>query len=166
MDLNLQLVISLGGQLDPAMFDGLPGLPVVAKYAPQLELLKRAQIVITHGGLNTVLETLMEGKPMIAIPMAHDQPGVAARLAWLKVAEVLPVDSLSATQLHSALEKLLNTTNYRDSAMAVQARIRSTRGLERAADVIEETLERHTRQRGSSSEESALKQNRNLVTPG
>jgi len=89
--LDLQLVISLGGRRDPEMFDDLPGHPLVVRDAPQLELIKRAEMVITHGGLNTVLETLLEGKPMIAIPMVHDQPAVAARLAWLKVAEVLPV---------------------------------------------------------------------------
>ncbi len=73
-ELNLQLVISLGGRGNPEMFEDLPGRPLVVKDAPQLELLKRADIVISHGGLNTVLETLMEGKPIIAIPIAYDQP--------------------------------------------------------------------------------------------
>jgi zeaxanthin glucosyltransferase len=140
--LNLQLVISLGGQPDLEMLDGLPGQPLVVRYAPQLELLKKAEIVITHGGLNTVLETLMEGKPMIAIPMAHDQPAIAARLAWLKIAEVLPVDGLSEEQLRLALLKLLNNASYRDAAIEAQAKIRSVRGLERAVEVIEEALER------------------------
>jgi zeaxanthin glucosyltransferase len=140
-ELDLQLVISLGGRLDPGMFGDLPGQPLVVRYAPQLELLKRVEIVITHGGLNTVLETLLEGKPMIAIPMAHDQPAVAARLAWLKIAEVLPAKSLSGQQLRLALSKLLNDTSYRDAAREVQTRIRSARGLERAVDVIEEALQ-------------------------
>src|ERR1700733_2373851 len=141
-ELDLQLVISLGGRLDPDILDGLPGQPLVVRYAPQLELLRRAEVVITHGGLNTVLEALMEGKPMIAIPMAHDQPAVAARLAWLKISEVLPVKRLSAKQLRVALVKILKNASYRDAAMEVQARIRSARGLERAVEVIEEALER------------------------
>src|SRR5665213_1221401 len=78
--LDLQLVISLGGRGDPEMFDDLTGHPLIVRDAPQLELIKRAEIVITHGGLNTALETLLEGKPMIVIPMAYDQPAVAARL--------------------------------------------------------------------------------------
>jgi zeaxanthin glucosyltransferase len=148
LTLNLQLVISLGGRFDLEMFDGLPGRPLVVRYAPQLELLKRAEIVITHGGLNTVLESLMEGKPMIAIPMAHDQPAVASRLARLKIAEVLPVEDLSEEHLRLALLKLLNNTSYRDAAMEAQTKIRSARGLERAVEVIEEALERFT---GNSS---------------
>ncbi|MGB6826443.1 MAG: glycosyltransferase, partial [Terracidiphilus sp.] len=75
-DLDLQLVISLGGRFDPEMFSDLPGKPLVTKYAPQLELLKLAKVVITHGGPNTVFEALMEGRPMVAIPLAHDQPAV------------------------------------------------------------------------------------------
>lgn len=141
-ELDLQLVISLGGRLDPDLFDGLPGEPLVVRYAPQLEILKRADVVITHGGLNSVLETLMEGKPMIAIPMAHDQPAVAARLAWLRVAEVLPEKNLSAKQLRLALVKLLTDASYRDAAKEVQARIRSARGLERAVEVMEKALEK------------------------
>jgi zeaxanthin glucosyltransferase len=148
-DLNLQLVISLGGRRDPAMFDDLPGKPLVMRAAPQLELLKRAEIVITHGGLNTALETLMEGKPMIVIPMAFDQPAVAARLAWLRVAEVLPVKTLSAKQIRLTLAKVLNDPSYRSAAREVQARIRSSRGLERAADVIEESLKRFAGGNGS-----------------
>jgi zeaxanthin glucosyltransferase len=140
--LNVQLVISLGGRRDPKMFDGLPGEPLIVRDAPQLELLKKAEIVITHGGLNTALETLMEGKPMVVIPKAFDQHAVGARLAWLRVAEVLPLGTLSAQQIHSSLVKLLDNPSYREAARDVQARIRSARGLDRAADVIEEVLDR------------------------
>ncbi len=144
-DVDLQLVISLGGRFDPGVLSDLPGQPLVVKYAPQLELLKIAKIVITHGGSNTVFETLMEGKPMIAIPLAHDQPAVAARLARLNVAEVLPVMRLSAKRIRRAVIKVLTDEHYRNEARRMQLRIRSIRGSERAAIVIDEALERHTR---------------------
>jgi zeaxanthin glucosyltransferase len=138
---NVQLVISLGDRRSPEMLDGLPGNPVVVRYAPQLELLKKSEIVITHGGLNTALETLLEGKPMIVIPKAFDQPAVAARLRWLGVAEVLTREDLSVQRLHSTLSKVLNEPRYRSAAGEVQIKIRSARGLERAADLIEGALE-------------------------
>jgi zeaxanthin glucosyltransferase len=140
--LDLQLVISLGGRRDPEMFAGLPGTPVVVRDAPQLELIKRAEVVITHGGLNTALETLMEGKPMIVLPKSFDQPAVAARLEWLGVAEVLPPEGLSEKKIRVALAKVFSDPSYRKSAKEVQAKIISARGLERAADVIEELLEK------------------------
>jgi MGT family glycosyltransferase len=137
---NLQLVISLGGRRAPEHFDRLPGDPLVVRYAPQLELLKKAAIVVMHGGLNTALETLMEGTPMIAIPKSFDQPAVAARLEWLGVAEVVSVDNISAQQLRSALSKVLNDPSYRNAASAVQQKLRSIRGPDRAADIIEKKL--------------------------
>ncbi len=79
--LDVQVVISLGGSRSPSILEALPGDPLVVKEAPQLELVKVATVVINHAGINTVLETLMEGKPMIAIPITHDQPALAARLA-------------------------------------------------------------------------------------
>jgi MGT family glycosyltransferase len=145
--LDLQLVISLGGRFDPALFSSLPGKPLVTKYAPQLELLKLAKIVITHGGPNTVFEALMEGKPMVAIPLAHDQPAVAARLARLGIAEVLPIMRLSVRKIYRAVTKVLNDPSYRDAAVKMQAELHSLHGLERAANVIEEALEEHVASR-------------------
>ena len=49
----------------------------------------------------------MEGKPILAIPIAYDQPAVADRLAWLGVSEVLPLDGLETEQTQIALKKLL-----------------------------------------------------------
>ncbi len=141
--LDLQLVISLGGRRDPAMFSDLPGNPLVVGNAPQLELLKRAQIVISHAGPNTVLETLMQGKPLLALPMALDQPAVAARLATLGVAEVLPVENRSTEQLRAALLEVQNDPSYRNAAQKLQSQMQSLRGLERAADIIEEALSKH-----------------------
>jgi zeaxanthin glucosyltransferase len=143
--LGLQVVISLGGSRRPEMFEGLPGDPLIVGEAPQLELIKIAKLVINHAGINTVLETLMEGKPMIAIPIAHDQPALAARLAWLKVAEVIPEKRLSVKQLRAAVVKVLDDTSYRDAATEIQGKVRSARGLERAVEVIEEALEKSAR---------------------
>lgn len=57
-NLDAQLVLSLGGGLDPEALPNLPGNPLVVKYAPQLELLQKASLNITHAGLNTTLESL------------------------------------------------------------------------------------------------------------
>jgi zeaxanthin glucosyltransferase len=141
--LNLQLVVSLGGRRDPAMLSDLPGKPLVVGNAPQLELLKRAQIVISHAGPNTVLETLMQGKPLLALPMALDQPAVAARLAALGVAEVLPAENRSSEQLRTALLKVQNDPAYQNAAQKLQSQMQSLHGLERAADIIEEALSKH-----------------------
>ncbi len=58
--LGAQLLISLGGGLDPARLGKLAGDPLVVRFVPQLEILKRSALVITHAGINTVLESLSE----------------------------------------------------------------------------------------------------------
>jgi zeaxanthin glucosyltransferase len=138
--LGLQVVMSLGGRRDPEMFADLPGNPLVVRRAPQLELIKIAAIVINHAGINTVLEALMEGKPMIAIPITHDQPALAARLSWLHLAEVIPERRLSARALRSAVLKVLKDSSYGDAAREIQGKLHAGRGLEQAVEVIERCL--------------------------
>jgi UDP:flavonoid glycosyltransferase YjiC (YdhE family) len=113
---------------------------VIVREAPQLDLIKIAAIVINHAGINTVLETLREGKPMIAIPITHDQPALAARLCWLHVAEVMPEKRLTAKALRSAVLRVLNDSSYTDAAREIQDKIQAGRGLERAVEVIERRL--------------------------
>jgi zeaxanthin glucosyltransferase len=150
-DLDAQLVISLGGRFAPERFTGLPGSPLVVKFAPQLELLKRAAVVISHCGMNTVLEALLEGKPIIAIPIAYDQPAIAARLERKKAAIVLPIMRLSAQRIRAALTKLLHDTSYSDAARALQAKLRTLRGSEYATNVIERALEDYTQSHSTRS---------------
>jgi len=140
--LDAQLVIALGNRFEPEAFSDLPGQPIVTHYAPQLELLELARLVITHGGPNTVLETLMAGKPMLAIPMALDQPAIAARLEQLRAAKVLPVMRLSAPRIRTAVAELLKEGSYHDAAKALQSTLRSLCGPAQASDIIFAALER------------------------
>jgi zeaxanthin glucosyltransferase len=138
--LDLQLVITLGGRRNLESFADLPGKPLVVHNAPQLDLLSRADIVITHAGPNTVLETLLQGKPMLALPIALDQPAIAMHLQRLGVAEVLPAESRSAEEIRAALLRLRAQPRYRDAARNIQTQLKTLRGVTRAASIIEESL--------------------------
>lgn len=140
-DLNVQLVIALGNRVDPASLANLPGDPLVAQFAPQLELIKLASVVISHAGPNTSFEALMEAKPMIVIPLAYDQPAIAARLAHFGIAEVLPFKRLSAQKLQRALSTILGDPTYKHAAQQMQTKLRSIDGVRRAADIISVELE-------------------------
>jgi zeaxanthin glucosyltransferase len=138
--LDLQLVISLGGRREPSVLSGLAGDPVIVGNAPQLELLLRADVIITHAGPNTALETLLHGKPMLALPLTLDQPSVAAHLVRLGVAQALAVDTRSTEQIEAALGKLLRDKRYRETARRIQSQLLALHGLDRAADIIEARL--------------------------
>jgi UDP:flavonoid glycosyltransferase YjiC (YdhE family) len=133
----LQLVISLGGGQDPALLGDLPGDPVVVGYAPQLELIRRAALTITHGGLNTALESLERGVPMVVLPVAYDQPGVGARVEWAGVGRSIPVGRLTVDRLREAVRGVLDNPTYRERAGRLRSSIEAADGLNRAADLIE-----------------------------
>jgi MGT family glycosyltransferase len=138
--LDAQLVISLGGAASPESLPELPGSPLVVGYAPQLELLKKATLTITHAGMNTTLESLSNGVPMVAIPIANDQPGIAARLAWSGAGEVVPLSRLSAPRLRAAIQRVLTEDSYKNNASRLQDAIAHAGGVRRAADIIEQAI--------------------------
>jgi zeaxanthin glucosyltransferase len=137
---NLQLVLSVGDQIDPKQIGMVPNNAIIVQRAPQLELLKRTSVCITHAGLNTVLESLAQGVPQVAIPVSYDQPGVAARIADKQTGVVTSLDKLSANHLSTLLEEVLSNSIYRDNARSLQRVIAETNGLSVAADVVEKAL--------------------------
>ncbi|NEP18907.1 MAG: glycosyltransferase [Leptolyngbya sp. SIO4C1] len=139
-DLEAQLVIALGGGSKPEALPNLPGSPIVVAFAPQLALLQRAALTITHAGMNTTLESLSNGVPMVAIPIANDQPGVAARIAWTGTGEVVSLKQLSVPRLRQAIATVLTTDTYRDHARRLQAAIQNAGGVSRAADIVEQAI--------------------------
>ncbi len=138
--LDAQLVISLGGGTSLESMPKLPGSPLVVENAPQLELLQRASLTITPAGLNTVLESISHGVPMVAIPIANDQPGVAARIAWTGCGEMIKPSKLNAPQLRSSIERVLTQASYRDNVLRLQTANQQAGGVTKAADIIERVM--------------------------
>jgi zeaxanthin glucosyltransferase len=139
-DLDVQLVVALGGGANPNALAKLPGNAIAVGYAPQLELLQRASLTITHAGLNTVLESLNNGVPMVAIPITNDQPGVAARIAWTGTGEVIPLKQVSVPRLQTAIKQVLGDDSYRQNTLKLQEAIRRSGGASKAADIIEQVV--------------------------
>jgi MGT family glycosyltransferase len=133
--LDAQLVLSFGNreQVPTAAF---AGAPLVVPFAPQIELLKRATLTITHAGLNTALESISQGVPMVAIPITNDQPGVASGLEWLGVAEAVAPSRLSVQRLEAAVQRVLREPGYRARARRYQEEIARLDGLALAADLL------------------------------
>jgi len=137
---GVQLVLSIGDQLEPEQIGPVPSNAIIVKRAPQLELLKLASVCITHSGVNTVLESLAQGVPQLAIPVTFDQPGIAARIAYHKTGVVTSLDQLTADHLSTLLNDVLNDFTYRDNARKLEKAIAKANGLSVAADLVEESL--------------------------
>jgi zeaxanthin glucosyltransferase len=126
--------------LNPDELGPIPSNTIVVISAPQIQLLKRAALCINHAGLNTVLESLAQGVPMVAIPISYDHPGIAARIAYHGVGEFLDLADLTVERLSELIQKILTNPSYRDKARHFQKVIAETHGLDVAADVIERAL--------------------------
>src|SRR5246127_5450474 len=109
-------------------------IEIMINRVPQIEVLKRAALCITHAGINTALESLAEGVPMVAIPIGFDQPGIAARIAYHGVGEFIEVEDLRQENLSELIQKVLKNPGYRDKARYFQKVIAETHGLDIAAD--------------------------------
>lgn len=141
--MDVQVVLSVGKNINPANLGPISSNTIVVRSAPQIELLKRAALCITHAGLNTTLESLANGVPMVAIPIGYDQPGTAARIAHYGTGEFIEVDELTTDRLRVLIEKGLQGLGYRERADYFRTVISKTRGLDVAADIIEQAFQKY-----------------------
>jgi MGT family glycosyltransferase len=135
-----QVVLSIGTNIDPNRLGPIPPGTIIVRKALQIELLKRAALCITHAGLNTTLESLVQGVPLVAIPIAFDQPGISARIAHHGVGEFVALDNLSVDNLLELIRKVLANHSYAERAHHFKKVIAKTRGLDTAAEVIDQAL--------------------------
>jgi zeaxanthin glucosyltransferase len=134
---EIQVVLSIGKSINQEELGSVPANTLMVRTAPQIELLRRAVLCITHAGLNTTLESLAQGVPMVAIPIGYDQAGVAARIAHHGVGEFVEVEDLTVVGLSKLIQGVLSNPHYRIRAQHFASVIAETRGLDLAADVIE-----------------------------
>jgi len=140
--LDVQLVLTHGGGLDErAAADLGRGGAMVVRYAPQLEVLARASLTVTHAGLNTVLDSLSCGVPLVTVPITYEQPAIARRVAWCGAGRVVRFEKLTPERLRAAMREVLAEGRYKAAAERVRASIQQAGGVRRAADLIESFLD-------------------------
>jgi UDP:flavonoid glycosyltransferase YjiC (YdhE family) len=104
---------------------------------PQTSIIPDVDLVITHGGNNTVTESLHFGKPMVVLPLFWDQYDNAQRMHELGYGERLATYAFSDDELIGAVDGLLADETLRSNLDALGDRIRDQKGTQRAADLIE-----------------------------
>ena len=106
-------------------------------FLPQPAILPMVDLVITHGGNNTVTEAFHHGKPMIVLPLFWDQVDNAQRVHETGFGRRLSTYGFKASELTSAIDRLLKDRQLSERLAAMSSRIKSTSGTVRAADLIE-----------------------------
>jgi MGT family glycosyltransferase len=114
---------------------------------PQTSILEEVDLVITHGGNNTVTEALHFGKPMVILPLFWDQYDNAQRMDELGFGVRLATYDFVDEELPTAIDGLLDDDVLRPSLEALGGRIREAHGTRRAADLIEDLGRLHRENR-------------------
>ncbi|ANS76512.1 glycosyl transferase family 1 [Paenibacillus yonginensis] len=135
-DTKYTVILSVGRQTEIAALGSLPANFIVRPYVPQLEVLQRAGLFITHGGMNSVHEGLYYGVPLIVIPQSADQPALARRVAELGAGLQFNQQDLTAEDLRAAAERVLEDDSMRAAAAELGASFRKAGGQRQAAEEI------------------------------
>jgi UDP:flavonoid glycosyltransferase YjiC (YdhE family) len=118
----------------------ISGDTIAVSYAPHDLVFPSARAVVHQGGIGTLVETLLAGKPMLIMPYGHDQADNAWRASRLGVARVVSRGRYRADVVSRELSRLLDDPMPRAAALRVSREVSQERGFERAADLIEAAL--------------------------
>ena len=94
--------------------------------------------MVTHGGLNSVMECVYLGVPMVIVPGLRDQPGNSARAVHHGLAVRLAMATLTGAELTAAIARVMADDGIRRALAAMKQAIVDERGIERAVPFIEE----------------------------
>lgn len=141
-----QGLLSVGKFLDPASFAPLPNL-VIERAVPQVQVLERAALCMTHGGINTAKEAIYYGVPMVAFPLFYDQFGYAARTVYHGLGLGGDMRKISGAAVAKMMDRVLGDPGFKQRAMAMSKTFRDLQDRSPGADLVERLLagERPTR---------------------
>jgi UDP:flavonoid glycosyltransferase YjiC (YdhE family) len=136
-DLPVDVVATVGRELDPAVLGGQPANVRVERYIPQAQLLPRCSLVVSHGGSGSVMGALAHGLPMVVIPIGADQPRNARRCLDLGVARVVPAPEATPDLVREAASEVLADPTYRLHAERLRDEIAGLPGPDHAVTLLE-----------------------------
>src|SRR4029079_19819873 len=127
-------VVSKGPQHDA--YELAPNM-VGEEFLPQVSVLPHVDLVITHGGNNTVTECMHHGKPMVLLPIFWDQHDNAQRVHETGFGERPPTYSFTHEEISGSIDRLLADQDLTDRLAQTSQRLQANPGNVKAADLIE-----------------------------
>ncbi len=135
-DTGRTVVLSIGRKTDASDLGPAPANFIVRNFIPQIEVLRRSELFLSHGGMNSVSEALYHGVPVVAFPMVNDQHLVARQLAGTGAGLAMKIGEASAVSIREAADRVLADRSFADAAAAVGASFRRAGGYRAAAGHI------------------------------
>jgi UDP:flavonoid glycosyltransferase YjiC (YdhE family) len=143
--LGWRALIADGGTLSGQTLP--PGVHAFA-HVRQRAIIARSAVVVSHGGLNTVLDALAAARPLVLLPLAFEQPTIAARVARLGAGVVVPPGRRTARGIAEALTA---ATALGEGARRCAQELAAAGGAVKAADLIENALSQQNGHRSAGS---------------
>jgi MGT family glycosyltransferase len=130
------VVLAVGHRVDRSLLPEPPANFLVREYVPQVALLEGASLFITHGGINSAHEAMLNGVPMVVLPQSADHYVVAGQVEAVGAGVVVDRSQATVERLRSAARQALSEPRFRQRSAAMGETLRAAGGHERAADEI------------------------------
>ncbi|MFD0416754.1 macrolide family glycosyltransferase [Streptomyces sp. NPDC127108] len=134
------VVMSVGSGMDPACLGPLPCNIEAHRSVPQTAVLARADVFVTHTGMNSTMEALAAGVPMLALSRAPEAQTTVDRIVELGLGRTLAPADVTAERLRAVVAGLLGDGSVRQRLTAMQDEVREAGGAPAAADAVEARL--------------------------
>lgn len=133
---NADVIISVGKKFDIRKLKNIPENVLAYPSVPQLEVLKMADVFVTHGGMNSVSEALVYGVPMVVIPFVSDQPVNARCIEKLGVGKRLEYSDVKQNVLKEMAFSVIMDSEIKNNMKKVQQLINEALGNKGGAEMV------------------------------
>lgn len=135
-DMDCQVILSIGTNVPMESLGPVPSNFLVQPYVPQLEILERVAAFVTHGGMNSVSESMYHRVPVVVIPQMSEQQIVGLRTEELGAGLYLSPNEANPENLRVSVQRLLAEDSFRQQAALIHQSFEGAGGVSRAADAI------------------------------
>ncbi len=136
------LLLATGSDFDARTFHPLPANVTLCQRVPQVEVLRAADVMVTHGGMNSIKECIALGVPMLVYPGGSDidQGGNSARVIYHGLGQRGRMRRDSVARIRAAIDQLLGDPRFRRDVAAMSARIEASDAHRHSAEIVEHSL--------------------------
>jgi len=113
-----QMIVATGRNVSHDDLQRVPPNVLLFNYVPQLQVLEKASVLLTHGGLSTIKEAILLGVPMIVFPGLYDQPQNSGRVVYHGLGMKGDMRSTTVEEVRALIEKVVHTPSYRERVRA------------------------------------------------
>lgn len=140
---NVQVIMSIGTLVNKDELGEIPNNFSIYSFVPQLEVLENTDVFITHGGMNSITESLYYGVPMIVIPFITDQPLNAKRIEELQLGKKLEYKRITSEMIRTTALSVMENPSIHKQVLEMKKELCSKNANVFGASVIAEYMSKH-----------------------